>query len=170
LPGAAPGASRGAPVAARLERAAARDICRLVTEAGALLATGHLGVDETTLLAGEATAAGARLLLQHPDYSVPGLGVEAQAELADHFPTVLFERCAFVVSPGAPDPLPIERMVEAMHAVGLDRNVVSSDLGQPSNPAYPEGFASFAVSLQRAGIPSSDLEPMLTTRPAALLR
>jgi hypothetical protein len=169
FPGAAPGASRGAPTAARLERGAARDICRLVAEAGALLATGHLGVDETTMLAAEATAAGTRLLLQHPDYSVPGLSAESQAELADHFPTVTFERCAFVASAGAPEPLPVERMVEAMEAVGLARNVVSSDLGQPSNPAYPEGFGVFAASLEAAGVPRGDLESMLTTRPAALL-
>jgi hypothetical protein len=169
FPGAAPGASRAAPTAARLDRARARDICRLVADAGALLATGHLGIDETTLLAAEATAAGTRLLLQHPDYSVPGLSAESQAELADNFPTVTFERCAFVVSQGAPDPLPIERMVESMQAVGLDRNVISSDLGQPSNPSYPEGLASFAASLESAGIPRKDLEPMLTSRPASLL-
>ncbi|HEY0279480.1 MAG TPA: DUF6282 family protein [Solirubrobacterales bacterium] len=169
FPGAAPGAARPAARAAVLERGAARDICRLVAEAGALVASGHLGREETTVLAEEASAAGARLLLQHPDYSVPGLGAEAQAELAARFPTATFERCAFVASPGAPEPLPIERMVEAMQAVGLERNVVSSDLGQPANPPYPEGFVAFAAALESAGIARADLAPMLSTRAASLV-
>lgn len=169
FPGSAPGAARGAPRAAVLDRANARDICRLVADAGALLATGHLGVDETILLAAEAAAAGTRILLQHPDYSVPGLSAEAQAELAGRFPTAVFERCAFVISPGAPEPPRVERMVEAMQAVGLHRNVVSSDLGQPANPAYPEGFGAFAADLEAAGIRLVDLIPMLTTRPTELL-
>jgi hypothetical protein len=169
FPGAAPGASRPAPRAAVLERTAARDICRLVAEAGALVASGHLGSEETELLAEEASVAGARLLLQHPDYTVPGLSAEAQAELASRFPTATFERCAFVASPGAPEPLPVERMVEAMQAVGLDRNVVSSDLGQPANPAYPEGFASFAAALESAGVAREDLVSMLSTRAASLV-
>lgn len=170
FPGAAPGAARAAPRPARLGRDAARDICRLVADAGALLASGHLGVEETTLLAEEAGLAGARLLFQHPDYSVPGLAAAAQADLAERFPTAVFERCAFVTSPGAPDPLPIDRVVEAMQAVGLERNIVSSDLGQPSNPPYPEGFAAFAADLEEAGIPHDDLVPMLSSRPAELLR
>jgi hypothetical protein len=169
FPGAAPGASRGATRAAEFDRAKVRDVCRLVADAGALLASGHLGPEETIVLAEEASEAGARLLLQHPDYTVPGLSASAQADLAARFPTATFERCAFVVSPGAPEPLPIARMVEAMQAVGLDRNVVSSDLGQPSNPPYPEGFEAFAAELEASGIPRTSLDPMLTTRPAALL-
>lgn len=47
--------------------------------------------------------------------------------------------------------------------------LVSSDLGQPSNPSYPEGLASFAADLESAGIPRRDLIEMLTTRPAGLL-
>ena len=121
-------------------------------------------------MAEEATSAGARVLFQHPDYTVPGLSLRAQAALAQRFPHALFERCAYVVSADAPRPTTVERVAAAIRAVGVERNVISSDLGQPANGDYPDGLAAFARSLIGTGLGIGEVREMLTARPAALLR
>jgi hypothetical protein len=148
---------------------AAERICRLVARADALLASGHLGAAEVAALGALAGRAGARFLVTHPDYTVPGLSVEAQVVLARDLPTVLFERCAYVSSPAFPGALPARHIAAAVHATGVARNVVSSDLGQPANPPYPDGLEVFARALVEAGIFEEELRAMLAVTPAALL-
>ncbi len=169
FPGVSPGANRAAPRPARVKRAAIRAICAHVARADAFIATGHLGRAHATVVAEEATAVGARVLFQHPDYTVPALGLRTQAALAERFPHALFERCAFVVSPGAPHPTTIERVAAAIRAVGPGRNVISSDLGQPANGDYPDRLARFARDLIGEGFTVDELRTMLVERPAALL-
>ncbi len=59
-----------------------REILNLIAEADAVLATGHLSVDEVAWLLGEARQAGiTRLLLTHPSYTVPAMSATQAAEL-----------------------------------------------------------------------------------------
>lgn len=169
FPGVSPGANRVAPRPARVPRSAVKAICAHVARADAFIATGHLGRAQATLVAEEAAAAGARVLFQHPDYTVPALGLRTQAALAERFPHALFERCAFVVSPGAPRPTTIGHVAAAIRAVGPGRNVISSDLGQPANGDYPHRLAGFARDLVGEGLLVEEVRAMLVDRPAALL-
>lgn len=150
-------------------RAALIAICRHVARADALLATGHVDGRFLAGIARIADRAAARLLITHPDYLVPGLSSSAQAELVAEFPSVVLERAAYVTSALSPRPVPIGLMVEAMRATGIERNVLSSDLGQPGNPPYPHGFEAFAADLHRAGIARSELRTMLVDGPVRLL-
>lgn len=85
------------------------------------------------------------------------------------FPWIVLERAAYVASSAWPDRVSAGRLVEAIRATGVERNIVSSDLGQPSNPAYPDGLASFALSMVGAGLHPADLRRMLVGGPAQLL-
>lgn len=148
----------------------ARAICRLVADHGAVLASGHAGRATVEALAALAAEEGARLLVTHADFLVPDLSVEEQAALARRYDDVWFERCAYMCLPGTPRPRPIGPVVEAIRATGGPvRNVVSSDLGQPELPAYPDGLADFASALVTHGLPEGDVREMLTVQPARLL-
>jgi hypothetical protein len=148
----------------------ARAICGLVAEHGAVLATGHAGRETVHALAAVAAEEGARLLVTHVDFLVPDLPVAEQAELARTYDDVWFERCAYMCLPGAPHPRPAGPVVEAIRATGGPaRNVISSDLGQPTLPPHPDGLADFAGMLVAHGVPEGDVREMLTTQPARLL-
>jgi Family of unknown function (DUF6282) len=161
---------RGVPTAEPPLDDRARAICGLVAAHGAVLATGHASRETVHGLAALASAEGARLLVTHADFLIPDLTAAEQAELARTHPDVWFERCAYMCLPGAPHPRTIGPVVEAIRATGGPaRNIVSSDLGQPELPPYPDGLASFAASLVTSGIAETDVREMLTSQPARLL-
>ncbi|MBM3679536.1 MAG: hypothetical protein FJW96_16920 [Actinobacteria bacterium] len=149
----------------------ARAICRLVAEHGAVLATGHAGRETVQALVALAAEEGTRILVTHADFLVPDLTFEEQAVLAGAHDDVWFERCAYMCLPGTPHPKPVGPVVEAIRATGGPaRNVVSSDLGQPELPPYPDGLVSFAGALVGHGLAEDDVRAMLTCQPARLLR
>jgi hypothetical protein len=149
----------------RLER-----ICQLVARYDATLASGHVDERVIYIVGRLAATAGARFLVTHPDYLVPGLTVEAQQELSRELASAFFERCAYLVSPAMSTPVAFVRIVDAINATGGSaRNVLSSDLGQLRSAAYPDGLLSFAASLVAAGLGASHVARMLTATPSALL-
>lgn len=146
-----------------------RAICRLIRRADAILASGHLSLRELAAIAVIAGGEHVRYLVTHPDYRVPGLGLEAQVALARELPGVIFERCAFASSPALTDAAPIAAVVAAIRATGPSRNIISSDLGQPASPPYPDGLATFASAIRTAGITATNVRSMLSSNPARLL-
>jgi hypothetical protein len=53
--------------------------------------------------------------------------------------------------------------------VGADRCVLSSDLGQPVNPAHPDGLAAFFEGLEQEGISRAEIDRMSKKNPALIL-
>jgi Family of unknown function (DUF6282) len=153
----------------RVDADAVAAICKLIAAHGAVLATGHAGRETVWALAEAAEAADATLLVTHADFWIPDLEPEEQARLARAHAGVWFERCAYVCAPGTPDPRPVERIVAGIRATGAERTVLSSDLGQPQLPDYPEGIAWFAAALADAGVEPADVRAMLTEQPRRML-
>ena len=52
---------------------------------------------------------------------------------------------------------------------GVQRTVISTDLGQTINPPVADGFAMFAQKLLDAGFSSSDVRTMAVTNPTRLV-
>lgn len=57
----------------------------------------------------------------------------------------------------------------AIRTVGVDHCVLSSDLGQPVNPAHPDGLASFFDGLEGEGFTSAEIDVMSKKNPALIL-
>lgn len=153
----------------RHERAAA-SICRAVATHAAVAATGHADRRTIVTLAEAASAAGAKLLVTHPDFEIPDLGVDEQARLAERYPTIWFERCAYTWLASRKPERMLRRMRDAIEATGgAARNVLSSDLGQPELPDYPDGFAAFAAALARIGVGEEAVHQMVVETPRRLL-
>lgn len=146
---------------------AVRRICRLVADADAVLATGHLGPEEVAWLVDAARREGVRrVLVTHPFFSVPGLGPAEMRELAEergaHAEVTAFQ---LLRQPG----MTAARLAALVRAVGDRRCVLSSDAGQPDSPPPPEALDLLVEALGSQGLDRGALEAMASQVPADLV-
>jgi microsomal dipeptidase-like Zn-dependent dipeptidase len=63
----------------------------------------------------------------------------------------------------------IQKDVDAIRTAGASSVVISSDLGQPSNPLHPDGLLALCRALMAHGISEAEIAQMSKTNPARLL-
>lgn len=130
-----------------------------------VVATGHLGRDEIFAVVEAAVARGLeRIVITHPEFPTQRLGSEEQAQLADM--GALVEHCFTTAHTGK---CGWDEIVENVAAVGPDRTVISTDLGQVANPPVAEGLAAFAQRLLDAGFIERDVATMTVANPTRLV-
>jgi hypothetical protein len=121
-----------------------------------VLATGHLGRAEIAMAVDAALAAGVRdVVVTHPDYPTQGVPVAEQVELAER--GAILERC---FAPIHTEKITWEATFAAIRATGPERNVLSTDLGQVSNPPVEDGLALMADALLGAGFDEDEIRTM----------
>jgi predicted metal-dependent phosphotriesterase family hydrolase len=69
--------------------------------------------------------------------------------------------------PDAPER--VARIADAIRKIGPEFCILSSDLGQKTNPVPAEGFAAFILALKAKGFSDADLDLMSKENPARLL-
>jgi hypothetical protein len=132
-----------------------------------MLATGHLSIPEVRPLIKAAKERGVkRLYLNHPEYLINGT-IEEQVELAQM--GVYIEHLAIFMYPMWPTKAGIDGIVEMIKAVGPERTVLATDLGQVHNPPPWEGLRMFIRVLWEKGIPKEHLKKMVQDNPYFLL-
>jgi len=146
------GVGRG-PV--RLIEGALAQVLDVVVRHGLVLATGHLGRDEIVDVVDASVTVGARVVVTHPDYPTQDVPVDVQRQLAER--GALLERCFAPIHTGK---VSWEQTFDAIHATGPERNVLSTDLGQPANPPVEDGLALMADRLLDAGFSEEDVRTM----------
>jgi len=128
----------------------------VVARHGLVLATGHLGRAEIHTVVDAALAAGVtRVVVTHPDYPTQGVPVEEQRELAER--GAVLERCFAPIHSGK---VSWDETFEAISATGPEHNVLSTDLGQVTNPPVEDGLALMADRLLEAGFSEQDVRTM----------
>ncbi|MDI3419519.1 DUF6282 family protein [Streptomyces luteolus] len=145
---------------------AARAVCRMVAEADAVLATGHLSAEECRWLVAEARAAGVgRILLTHPSYTVPGMDAELAAALTAQGAVAEITTYQLLHQPG----MTPARLAHFARTVGLDRVALSSDAGQPDSPPPPEALQLLIDTLAAEGLDRGALTACAGEIPEALV-
>jgi hypothetical protein len=133
----------------------AKEIVELVRDYDAVLATGHLSKEEIFAVMDYAVAAKLRkVLVTHPEYTVPNLDIDSAVQLARAGAFMEFCGASCFPMPGVTR---LERIKEMIEAVGLERAVLASDSGQPFNPRPPETFRVFVQCLHERGMPEEAL-------------
>jgi Family of unknown function (DUF6282) len=133
-----------------------REVLRTVARHGLVLATGHLGRDEIFAVVDAALEEGVRdVVVTHPEFPTQNLKIEDQLELARR--GAVLERCFTTPHTGK---CSWERWLEATRAVGAERSVLSTDLGQVSNPPVEDGLALMADRLLEAGFTREEVRTM----------
>ncbi len=146
--------------------AEARGVVDIVASHDAVLASGHLSVEETKALFSYAVKAGVRrLLVTHPCGLSIGATADDQRELVEL--GAMVEHCYAQTTPGLDD-LPLESIIDAINAVGSEHCVLATDLGQAFNPPHVEGLRLFVEALLASGVAAVQLRAMLQKNPARL--
>ncbi|MEA2400727.1 MAG: hypothetical protein QOK00_1130 [Thermoleophilaceae bacterium] len=136
-----------------------RVVLQVIAEHGMALATGHLGREEVFPVVAAALAAGVEnVVVTHPDFPAQGFSVDEQLELAGMGAWV--ERCFTTPYTGK---CSWEQWLEGTKAVGAERTILSSDLGQVKNPPVEDGLALMADRLLEAGFGEAEVRTMAVT-------
>lgn len=140
-------------------------VLRIIARHDMILATGHLSRDEIFAVAAAALELGVRrVLITHPEFTSQRLGPEDQAELGrmgcylEHcFTTAYAGRCTF------------DEMFANIRAAGVERCLISTDLGQVDNPPPEDGMALMADRLLEAGFSEDEVRTMAVENTSALV-
>ena len=144
---------------------ATRSCLRLIAEHDMILATGHLGWSEIAALVKGARSAGVtRIIVTHAEFPSQNLSRDQQCEVAEMGATI--EHCFTTMHSGK---ALWDVCFDNIRAVGAERCLISSDLGQPINPPVAEGLAMFAQRLLDAGFSAAEIHTMAVTNPTRLL-
>lgn len=142
-----------------------RDVLRTIARYGMVLATGHVAEAETFAIVDAALEEGVRdIVVTHPDFPAQDIKIDQQVELADR--GALIERCFTTPYTGK---CSWEQWLEGIRAVGAERTVISTDLGQVFNPPVEDGLALMADRLLEAGFSGEEIRTMAVTNTARLV-
>ena len=133
-----------------------RDVLALAAEHGMVLSTGHISGPEALTVLEAALAAGVEnVVLTHPDYPGQAISVDDQVEMARK--GAMIERCFTTPFTGK---CGWEQWLDGTRAVGPERTVVTSDLGQVKNPPVEDGLPLMAEKLLEAGFSEDEVRTM----------
>ncbi|HLI85647.1 MAG TPA: DUF6282 family protein [Bryobacteraceae bacterium] len=144
---------------------ATRSCIELIAKHDMILATGHLGRHEIFPLVKTAREMKVRkILVTHAEFPSQNLSAEEQVELANL--GAIIEHCFTTMHTGK---APWQTVLGSIRAVGAERCLLSTDLGQTINPPVSEGFALFAQTLLDGGFSVEEVRRMAVANSAALL-
>ncbi len=124
-----------------------------------MLNTGHLSRDEIFTLVAGAVERGVRdIVVTHPEFPSQRISPEDQIALADQ--GALMERAFTTPHTGK---CSWEQVFEATRAVGAERTVWATDLGQVFNPPVEDGLALMADRFLEAGFSEAEITSMAVT-------
>lgn len=145
-----------------------REVLRLVAEADAILASGHLPAASVVAVFELAHELGVRrLLVNHPNFIVNASVADVRRLLelgayVEHA-TCMYDEASRLRS----FELPV--LVEWIKAIGCERSTLASDLGQADNPLPAESFAAILRALHAEGFSERELRSMINENPGGLL-
>jgi hypothetical protein len=137
-----------------------RDVLRAIARHGLILATGHLACDDTFAIVDGALEEGVtHIVVTHPEFPCQNFSIEDQVRLAAR--GCLIERCLTTPHSGKTT---WEHVFDGVRAVGVERTLFSSDLGNPDYPAVEDGLALWADRLLGTGFDEGDVREMIVTQ------
>jgi hypothetical protein len=144
-----------------------RDVIALIAKHDLVLATGHSSPAEALLLLREGRRAGVKhMVVTHAMFTPVLMTVPQMKEAASLGAFLEFAGGNPGGNGGA------ERMksfADAIRAIGIERCILSTDLGQANNPFPADGFGALLLALRRLGFSAEELDRLAKQNPASLL-
>jgi len=142
-----------------------RKCLELIAKHDMILATGHLGRHEIFPLVRVARELRvARIIVTHAEFPSQNLSGDEQLELAQL--GAIIEHCFTTYYTNK---APWEAVFANIRRTGIERSLLSTDLGQATNPPVAEGFAMFAQHLLDDGFTKSEIHRMSALTPSRLV-
>jgi hypothetical protein len=132
-----------------------------------VLASGHVSAQEALLMFEEGRRVGVRAMVATHGMSTPTLLTAEQAQQATRLGAFIEFTSGTLATPNAQ--AKVDRIAADIRKVGVDRAILSSDLGQAGNPLPADGYATFIDALRRKGFTELELDRMAKENPARLL-
>jgi len=129
-----------------------------------VLETGHSSPAESLLIIQEAKRLGVKHIMVTHALTNPG-GPLSIAEIAQAAKMGAYIELVYTPL----DDATVRKDVDAIRAAGPASVVLSSDLGQPSNPLHPDGLLAMYRALMAHGVSEAEIVEMSRTNPARLL-
>ena len=143
-----------------------RQVLRAIARHGLILATAHLARDDTFAVVDGALEEGVEhIVVTHPEFTCQNFSIEDQVALAER--GCLLERCLSTPFSGKTT---WEHVVEGVRAVGVERSLFSSDLGNPDYPAVEDGLALWADRLLGSGFDEDEVRELIVGQSRRLVR
>lgn len=130
-----------------------------------VLATGHIPIKASLILAEETEAKGVRLLLTHPLSGSVGATIDEQRAVVNHGGTI---EHVFIGSMPMHQRMDPKRIVEAIDAIGAEHCVMASDAIEAWNPPAPEVLRMFIATMLALGVPEGAVHQMTHQNPERL--
>jgi hypothetical protein len=132
------------------------DILDVIAQYNLILATGHLGKEETfTLIKAAVDLKIKKIVITHPNFPSIDFTKEEQKELAQL--GAYMEHC--FTTPHS-NKTTWEAVYEQIRFVGPEKCLLSTDLGQPNGPFPDEGLLTFATNLVENGFSKEEVKQM----------
>ena len=139
----------------------------LIAEADIILAGGHLDAAEMIQVFEEAKRRGCkRLLVNHPTYLIGCTDDDIRALVATGA-HIEHSICMWVE--GKSKKFTPQDMIHLIEVAGVDRTILSSDLGLMGGPKPVEGFRQMVRLLLDQQVPKEDIRAMVSTNAARLV-
>ena len=131
-----------------------------------VLATGHNSAEDGLLLLHESHARGiSRMVVTHAMLAPTSMSIAQMKEAA-----ALGAYLEFVYNGLTGHPLfTAADYARAIRAVGPAHCILSSDMGQPTNPLHPDALVLFFTALRAQGLTDAEIRKMSIDNPARLL-
>jgi hypothetical protein len=143
-----------------------RQCLELIAKHNMILATGHLGRAEIFPLVRVAREVGVeRVVVTHAEFPSQNLSGDEQAELVRM--GAVIEHCFTTYHTNK---APWEAVFANIRQAGVERAMLSTDLGQATNPPVAEGFAMFAQKLLDGGFSAAEIRNMSVDVPSSMLK
>jgi microsomal dipeptidase-like Zn-dependent dipeptidase len=148
-----------------------------IKEHDLVLHTGHVSPDEITAVIRRARELGIdKIAVTHAMADVPGMSIEQMKRAAAEGALLELVFLNHLMGPNSHlewmhewSQVSIADMAAAIKEVGPDHFILASDLGQSGNPIHPDGYEMLVRGLEAEGIPSKDIQKMMSDNPARLL-
>lgn len=143
------------------------EVISLIATHNLILATGHSSADEGLMLLREGRRQGVQRMVVTHAMNAPIEMTVAQMKEAAALGAFIEFVGSTPVSPDAGERY--DRFSAAIKQIGPQFCILSSDLGQATNPRPAEGFGAFLVAMQTRGFTAQDIDRMSRQNPARLL-
>ena len=144
-----------------------KKVLDVIAEADIILAGGHLDAQEMIKVFTEARRRGVnRLLVNHPTYMI-GCTDDDIRELVSIGAHIEHSICMWVE--GRAKKFTPEELVHLIEVAGVDRTILSSDLGLTGSPRPVEGFRQVVRLLLDQQVPKADIRKLVSSNAARLV-
>jgi len=141
----------------------------LVAQWNAILATGHISIEEARAVVWEAAGRGVKkIVVTHPLASFVHYGVDDMKQILDLGATYL-EHVYNDATRQVGHPIKVQDLYEGIKAVGANYCIMSTDAGQWLNPVPVQQFGIYMQDMLNLGLSEREVRTMTADNPAHAL-